>query len=92
MVDLTSAEAEEAITFEPEPLSDGEMGEMIRKLKDIREQQAALKKAEAALRAMLLQALDERNGSFRDEQSGLVARIKSGYRYEWDANLLRKTG
>ena len=90
MVDLMPEE--EAATFVPEPMDDGEMGEMIRKLKDIREQQAELKKDEAALRAELLRALDLKNGSFRDEQSGLVARIKSGYRYEWDAELLRQTG
>ena len=90
MVDLMPEE--EAATFVPEPLSDGEMGEMIRRLKDVREQQAELKKDEAALRAELLRALDLKNGSFRDEQSGLVARIKSGYRYEWDAELLRQTG
>ena len=92
MTDLTPEEAEEAITFEPEPASDAMVAEMVRQLKETREQIARLKKDEAVLRQGLLPCLDQRGGHFTDEVSGLTARLKTQQRYEWDANRLRATG
>ena len=78
--------------FEIEREDDAVVGDVIRQLRDGRDEEAALKKRNVALRDRLMQMLDERGGRVWDETSGLEAIITPKFRYEWDANLLRKTG
>ena len=85
--------AEEFNEFEVERESDADAGEHIRRLRDVRDQIADLKKIEAEERKWVPQSFDER-GTDRiyDETSNLGAVLKKETRWEWDENLLLASG
>lgn len=85
---------EEYNEFIPEQEDIAHVGEVIRKLRDTRDQIADLKKIADDSRDKLLQMFDERDTrTLSDyENSGLEAVLKTQTRWEYDANLLRETG
>ena len=76
--------------FEIEREDDAVVGDVIRQLRDGRDEEVAIKKRNVVLRDRLMQMLDERGGRVWDETSGLEAVITPKFRWEWDVNKLNE--